>query len=155
MSEPAGGVSGGFMYMVADEDRRPVEELYALFRRTPESSRGHLLMTGLRRPDDALYAKPFRLTGVDFRLVPDGGGGTTEAVDSDGLTMAFEQEFDGAPLLVYGLVADHVTAVEVLISGKPRPARLENNAYAALVDAEVDDFEGVVLHRADGTSVRV
>ena len=155
MSEPEGGVSGAFAYIVADEERCPVEKLYAAFRRPADSPAGHRLMEGLRRPDDALYAKPFRSNGVSYRLTPDGGGGTTEAVDLDGWTLSFEQEADGEPLLVYGLVADHVTAVDILIGEEPHRARLENNAYALLVPADMDDIQGAVLHRAGGTSVRV
>jgi hypothetical protein len=155
MSEPEGGVSGAFAYIVADEERCPVEKLYAAFRRPAESPAGHRLMERLRRHDDALYAKPFRSHGVSYRLEPDGGGGTTEAVDLDGWTLSFEQEAEGKPLLVYGLAADHVAAVEVLVGGESHPARLQNNAYAVLVDASADDLEGAVLYRANGSSVRV
>jgi hypothetical protein len=112
-------------------------------------------MAALRRPGDGLYAKPFRQYGVDYRLLPDGGGGITESITADGLIVSFEQEASGEPLLVYGFVAEHVVGVDVIVAGRTVPARLENNAYAALVEAEPDDLETVVLYRADGTSVRI
>jgi hypothetical protein len=155
MSEPEGGVSGGFAFVQDDTHRNDPRKLYSLFRGEPEAPSGHLAMAALRRPGDGLYAKPFRQYGVDCRLLPDGGGGITESITADGLIVSFEQEASGEPLLVYGFVAEHVVGVDVIVAGRTVPARLENNAYAALVEAEPDDLETVVLYRADGTSVRI
>jgi hypothetical protein len=155
MSEPEGGVTGGFAFFVDDAHRNDPRTLYSLFRGEPESPFGHLAMAALRRTGDGLYARPFGRYGIDYRLLPDGGGGTTEAVDGDGLIVSFEQEATGEPLLVYGFVADHVVAVDVVVAGRAVAARLENNAYAVFVDADPDDLETVVVQRADGTSVRI
>jgi hypothetical protein len=154
MSGREGGVSGGFVFAVDEAHRNDPRELYSLFRGEPQAPSGHLAMAALRRPGDGLYAKPFRGYGVDYRLLPDGGGGITESIDADGLIVSFEQEATGEPLLVYGFVADHVFALDVVVAGRTVAARLENNAYAVLVEAEPDELETVVLHRADGTSVR-
>jgi hypothetical protein len=155
MSEPEGGVSGGFVFVESDAHRNDPLELYSLFRGEPDLPQGrYLAMSGVRRPGDVLSAKPFRKHGVDYRLLPDGGG-ITESIGVDGVIISFEQEVAGEPLLVYGFVADHIVAVDIRAAGKTSGARLENNAYAALAEAEPDELEGLVFRRSDGTTYAV
>ena len=155
MNEPEDGFSAGLAYIVSEADRGRPEELYALFRQPTDESGWHIAMSGVRRPDEAITARRESWGGVAVRLRPSEAGMTTEAVDKDGLVLCFDQNARDAPQLVYGLVADHVTAVDVEWLGRSRPARVENNAFAALVDAQFDDAISIVLTRADGTSVRI
>lgn len=153
--EPRGGWSGGFMYMVAEEDRGDPKTLYSLFASPPDRGKYHTALRDVRRPGDAIVAKPFGDHGVAVAFLPDGGGQTTEAVCEDGLVVCYEQEADGAPLLVWGLVADHVRRVEVVAPDGTLRARLADNAFAAFVQADQEDAVSVVIHRADGTKGRV
>jgi hypothetical protein len=115
-------------------------------------------MRGLRTPDDELYAQPHGERGVEYHLHPFGSAGVQGYVDSDGLIVSYEWNVDRS-FLVFGFVADHVEAVEVVVDGRPLPARLENNAYAVLTEAEPDESRDVpfqvVLHRLDGTTVQI
>ena len=53
---------------------------------------------------------------------------------------------------LYGFAADDVVAVDVVISGKPQPAALLKNAYAAdLGTANLSDATALLVHHADGT----
>jgi hypothetical protein len=157
MTEPEVGFSGALHAFGGDAARGIPLELYALFRRPPDPQHGHLAMRGLRTPDDALYAKPSG-QGVEYQRWPFGSGGLKRFVDADGLIVAFEWDVDRS-FLVFGLVADHVQSVEVVVEGRSSQARLENNAYALLTEAEPDESQNVpfsvVLHRQDGTTARI
>jgi hypothetical protein len=176
------------------EERRPVTELYGVFRRPrndgdrsagdvaaregalyfalPEPSRppsiseedwhsarlgnvveaeGRLLLAGIGAEGDMLYAAPTDNDCIALALLPGGSGGCA-APGPDGLELGWHQDETGG-LTVFGLVADAVQGVEVVVAGTTHQARMGENAFGLHLERTHEaDMERVVLHRRDGTT---
>ena len=112
---------------------------------------GRLLLQGLCAEEDMVYAAPTTKDHVCHMLLPNGGGGCG-ASGPDGLGLHWVyQPF--RPLVVYGLVGDEITSVDVVIAGQTYAARMGENAFGIRVEgAKPSELDTVVLHRRDGTA---
>lgn len=111
---------------------------------------GRLVLSGLGGDQDALFAAPTRTDYVAYTVLPNGGGGTA-AAGPDGLILAGATS--KAAVLVYGLVGDSVVAVDLVVDGETRRARMGENAFGLRIGGTTqDEFEAVLLRRADGTT---
>jgi hypothetical protein len=187
--------TGSFLFAAGDGARRPVTELYAVFRRPrtaadresgelaqtwgalergpdehaddlfpPElpnhrreehslgeviEDEGRLLLAGLGGEQDKLYAAPTTKDAIAYAVLPNGGGGCS-VPGPDGLVLSYV--WSSESLVLYGLVADGVVAVEAIVDGEARPAVMGENGFgvrmAAVPQSNVDR---IVLHRQDGT----
>jgi len=55
--------------------------------------------------------------------------------------------------VVQGLVADPIAAVDVVVNGQARPARMGENGFGVRIeDASATALERLILHRGDGTT---
>jgi hypothetical protein len=71
-------------------------------------------------------------------------------VPAEGITLA-ASDVDG--WVIYGFAADDVTGVDVVVGGKPLPAQLLQNAYAAdLGAATLSDATELLVHHSDGST---
>jgi hypothetical protein len=101
------------------------------------------------RPYD-LVAMTTEHGGVALSLEPKGSA-TCARPTSDGLV--FATQLDPRDAIVFGLVGDDVTAVDLVIDGEARQARLGENGFALEIQTPVGKtFEKVVLHHADGST---
>jgi hypothetical protein len=160
--------------------KRPVRELYGVFRRprtdadrsagelasrwgaldfgpTVEhlgnvvESEGRLLLAGLGGEEDMLYAAPTDNDCIAHALLPNGGGGCA-APGPDGLHLGWDQT-EARDLVVFGLVADPIESVDVVIGGKTHAAHMGENAFGLRLEQTHEaDLERVVLHRRDGST---
>lgn len=111
---------------------------------------GRLLLRGLGGEADMLYAAPTDNDCIAHALLPNGGGGCA-APGPDGLHMGWNQSETG-DLVVFGLVADAIEQVDVVVGGVTHEARRGENAFGLRLErTHEDDLERVVLHRRDGT----
>jgi len=195
-SADEGGSASVHLYAYSDVERRPVKELYGVFRRPrndadrnagaldarwgaldlgpeveerspppgaePEAWRdalpgavlhdeGRLLLTGLGGEEDMLYAAPTQNDHVAYALLPNGGGGCG-APGPDGLVLGWTQTELGS-LVVHGLVADPIEAVDVVVGGVTHEARMGENAFGVRLERTHDAaLERVVLRRRDGST---
>jgi hypothetical protein len=118
---------------------------------TVVESDGRLLLSGLGGEADMLYAAPTDNNCIAHALLPNGGGGCS-APGPDGLEMGWHQAESGA-LTVFGLVADAIEAVDVVVAGTTHEARMGENAFGLRLERTHEaDLERVVLHRRDGTT---
>lgn len=184
--EPApeqGVASVGSVAFARAGDERPAHELYSVFsrprndadrratsvaadsgffERDERSSRhfgdlseknGRLLLDGLGGDKDMLYAAPTTKGEVCFGLLPNGGRGCGSP-GPDGIHLSWS--FAQGSLVVYGLVADAVASVEIVLDGSAHPARTGQNAFALRVDeTDPDALDAAVFRRRDGTIERV
>jgi hypothetical protein len=80
-----------------------------------------------------------------------GAAGTMcfETIPPEGITVG-ASDIDGWTL--YGFAADDVDSVEVVLGGKPQPATMLANGYAAdLGQADLSDASVLIVHHSDGT----
>jgi hypothetical protein len=70
-------------------------------------------------------------------------------VGPDGLVVSFT--YAPETLVIYGLVADSIVAVDVVINGQIRSARMSENGFGLRVESRPAGLEGLFLHRRDGT----
>jgi hypothetical protein len=191
-----GGSTSVHLYAYSDVERRPVRELYGVFRRPrndadrsagelaarwgaldfgpeaegrspppgvpPETWRdalpgavlrdeGRLLLAGLGGEEDMLYAAPTQNHHVAYALLPNGVGGCG-APGPDGLELGWTQTELGS-LVVHGLVADPIEAVDVVVGGVTHEARMGENAFGVRLERTPDAaLERVVLRRRDGST---
>jgi hypothetical protein len=81
----------------------------------------------------------------------EGAAGTVcvESIPPEGITVG-ASDIDGWTL--YGFAADDVVAVDVVLGGKPQPATMLENGYAAdLGSADLSDAAVLIVHHANGT----
>jgi hypothetical protein len=187
--------SGSFLFAAGDGARRPVTELYAVFRRPrtaadqesgelaqtwgaleggpaehaddlfppelPDRRReehslgeviedeGRLLLAGLGGEQDKLYAAPTTKDAIAYAVLPNGGGGCS-VPGPDGLVLGYV--WSSESLVLYGLVADGVVAVDVIVDGEARPAVMGENGFGVRMEAvPQSNVDRIVLHRQDGT----
>ena len=79
-----------------------------------------------------------------------GAAGTMcfETIPPEGITVG-ASDIDGWTL--YGFAADDVVSVEVVLGGKPQPATMLKNGYAAdLGLADLSEASVLIVHHADG-----
>jgi hypothetical protein len=174
-TEENGGTSYSLLRIEHDEERRPAGELYGVFsrERTPaderaqsqverfgspgnpsENSKGpdlgiarpettRLLLDGIEGPTTGLAAALTTSGAVCFSLLPNGGGSCSVPGD-DGFELAASE---GRDLVVFGLVSDAVTAVDVVGGGERRRAQLGTNGFAIVLDGTFEELDAVVIHR--------
>jgi hypothetical protein len=71
-------------------------------------------------------------------------------IPAEGITLA-AADVDG--WVIYGFAADDVTGVDVVVGGKPLPAQLLRNAYAADLGAgSLNDATELLVHHSDGST---
>jgi hypothetical protein len=174
---------GTFYALLAESERRPVTELYGVFRRSRnEADRlagelaarcgamdfgpgfssheelgevreqdGRLLLAGLGGDEDLLYAAPTTTGYVAYALLANAGGGCGPP-GPDGLVLGWTQT-DQGDLVVHGLVADPIEAVDIVVAGMTHPAWMGENAFGLRLErTHESDLERVVLHRRDGST---
>jgi hypothetical protein len=163
----------GFMSAAGEEDPRPVVELFGVFDRPgteaeiamadqakhfadPEGNCGEvirkktrILLTDVGATGRDLVAAPTSKGFVAYGVVPDGGGGCGRPMKG-GLMIGGDISPDSA--LHYGLVADDVEWLEVVVEGVSHKARMGRNGFAVMVEGNPDKIPRVVLHRHDGTT---
>jgi hypothetical protein len=100
-------------------------------------------------------AAQFLDAGERLRDVGDGEVGKREAVAGpDGLHL--NASFTRRSLVVYGLVGDEITSVDVLVGGESHSAHMGENAFGRrFVETSPGELEAIVLHRRDGTESRI
>ena len=161
---------------------RPPRELYAVFRRPPRSSdleaqqraRDDALLDTVGAPDalgasiggplyeDArlvlgsgsrgIYALPTTRGAVCVGAFPDGGAGCGTP-GPHGLSVEYD---DSLGLRLYGLVADDVRGVDVVVGGVTRQAELGENGYRLkLADAGWGQLHALRLHLRNGATERI
>lgn len=112
---------------------------------------GRILLQGLGGNEDMLYAAPTTNDHICHTLLPNGGGGGG-APGQDGLVLASSYTPSRA-LVVYGLVGDEITSIDVVIAGQTYAARMGENAFGVRVEgAKPRELGNVILHRRDGTT---
>jgi hypothetical protein len=71
-------------------------------------------------------------------------------IPAEGITLS-ASDVDG--WVIYGFAADDVTGVDVVVGGKPVPAQLLRNAYAADLGAgSLNDATELLVHHSDGST---
>lgn len=114
------------------------------------TEQGRLLLRGLGGEEDMIYAAPTANDHICVELLPNGGGGCGSP-GPDGLDLYWTYT-PRESLVVYGLVSDEITSVDVLIAGETYVARMGENAFGVRVGgAQARGPDTVVLHRRDGT----
>jgi hypothetical protein len=93
---------------------------------------GRLLLQGLGTEEGMVYAAPTTNDHVCHTLLPNGGGGCG-APGPDGLDLHWVYQ-PSRPLVVYGLVGDEITSVDVVIAGQTYAARMGENAFGIRVE---------------------
>jgi hypothetical protein len=112
---------------------------------------GRLILAGLGGDEDMLYAAPTQNDHVAYALLPNGGGGCG-APGPDGLELGWTQT-DLGSLVVHGLVADVIEAVDVVVGGVTHEARMGENAFGVRLERTHDAaLERLVLRRRDGST---
>ena len=75
------------------------------------------------------------------------------APDPHGLSIDYDDAADGHPFRLYGLVADDVRGVDVVVGGVTRRAELGENGYRLeLADAGWRQVHNLVLHLRSGAT---
>ena len=158
-----------------DEERRPVRELYGVFRRPKNDAdrgaeplaavawsgipwgaeiamdEGRVFLSGLGGDEDMIYAAPLGDDRLVLAVLPNGGGGSARP-GPDGLYM-LTGELETGALVVHGIVADSVEAVDIVVAGATHEAAMGENGFGLrLEDTHEADQEQLVLHRRDGTT---
>jgi hypothetical protein len=163
-----------------DADRRPVKELYRVFRRSQSRSEVEIkpqmavdaACSAHGGPDSAQYGRTITRLGrillsdvgrshdvlvavpttTDLVTVAlSGEGGTCgRPMTGDGLMIAL-QVF-GRVAIVYGMVGDDVASVELVVDGEHQRAQLGENGFAIEIsDAPNKTLEKLVLQHHDGS----
>lgn len=183
------GNSGGMIFLGGDEisgsaQPRRAQDLYAVFRRTPqsvdlrvrqtatvdmfvgnlgddptESVLGEPIYADTRlvsgAPGNGLYAYPTTKDAVCVGHMPNGGGGCGEP-GPHGLTVGYDDPANGGPLVLYGLVGDDVRSIDVVLGGVTRHTELTQNGYILRIpNAAGSSVEHLTLHLRDGTTYAV
>lgn len=157
------------------DDPTPVRELYGVFARPRNEAdvdaeplaaiswsglgpgevalvEGRVLLAGLGGELDLLFAAPFGDDRVAYAVLPNGGGGWGARPGPDGLLMICNQT-ESMDLVLHGMVADTIEAVDLVVAGVEHRARMGENAFGLwLDDTHEADQERLVLHRTNGTT---
>jgi hypothetical protein len=113
----------------------------------PESTR--ILLRGIGEPKYDLVAVGTTRNFVAVSLFPDGSA-SCGAPSFEGIVLSADQEKDNA--IVFGLVADGVESVDLVVDGVSRPARLGENGFAAEIrDPMGKKLDRLVLHERNGS----
>jgi hypothetical protein len=172
--EPIGG-SGGLGFVQTDE-RPELRDLYAAFARPPNGrdlravshardwynepfdlgrdslgrvvpTEARVLLEGLGGEEDIVYAVPTEKGYLCIGLAPNGGS-SCGGPRPGGFDLAYSYDKDS--LVVYGLVGNNVTGVDVLVAARAYAARMGENAYAVrLATTTPEQLRSVVLHYRD------
>jgi hypothetical protein len=127
------------------------EEWRASLPDEPIEEEGRLLLQGLGAEEDMVYAASTTNDHICHALLPSGGV-VCGAPGPDGLDLHWVYQ-PSRPLVVYGLVGDEITSVDVVIAGQTYAARMGENAFGIRVEgAKPSELDIVVLHRRDGTT---
>jgi hypothetical protein len=175
-----GTSSSTTMWAIEDRvERQPLKDLYAVFRRVPTSRETAITERVAANwpcagPEDSktneplpeltrillrdvgprgydLVAQPTENDDVAMGLFPGGSAGCSRPADEDGLMLASEVDQKG-DAIVYGMVGDSITAVEVVVDGVPEGVRLGENGFAhEIPDAVGQTVDRVRLYHADGS----
>jgi hypothetical protein len=163
-----------------DAERRPVEKLYGVFRRSqsrrevemrpqmavdascsapgsPDSAQSGRTITRLGRILLSDVGRSHDVlvavpTTTDLVTVAlSGGGGTCgRPMAKDGLMIALQMF--GRVAIVYGMVGDDVASVDLVVDGKAQRAELGENGFAIEIpDAPDKTLEELVLEHHDGS----
>jgi hypothetical protein len=112
---------------------------------------GRVLLAGLEGDQDAMFAAPLGDDRLVVAVLPNGGGGSGRP-GPDGLFM-LTSRLETGDLVVRGIVADWVEAVEVVAAGATHEAVVGENAFGLRLEGTDEaDQERVILHRRDGTT---
>jgi hypothetical protein len=163
----------------------PPHELYAVFRRAPGSSDvevrerarddAFLGSIGDRSPGGAILGRPiYNDTRLVFGGITEGvyalpttnsavclsafpkGGGVCGLPGPHGLSVGYDDAFDGLPFRLYGVVGDEVRGVDVVLGGVTRQAELGENGFRfELADAGWGQLHNLVLHLRGGATETV
>ena len=102
-----------------------------------------------------VYALPTTKGAVCVGAFPNGGGGCA-TLGPHGLSVDYDDAADGLPFRLYGLVADEVRRVDVVLDGVTRQANLGENGYGLeLADARWQQLHNLVLHLRSGATETV
>jgi hypothetical protein len=176
------GSSSSLAWYVGDDaerDRTAVRKLYAVFRRaqtpreaeialrvatdciSPEGESDEIgepihgltriLLRGIgpRRYD--LVAQPTTRDTVSVRLFPDGSGSCGAEAMDDGLTVSSEVDETGFAI-VYGMLGNGVTGVDLVIDDASQQVQLGENGFAhEIPDALGKTLHKMILRHADGS----
>ncbi len=169
---PDGESSGTMSFIFVGPDPGPVDELYGIFRRPSNDADlkardlawrtggletglgdivvdgGRLAFSGLGGATDMLYVAPTTNDRIVHAVLPNGGGGAGTP-GPDGLVLSVNLIPPGA--VVMGLVGDTIVAVDIVVDGERREARMGENSFGLRI--EDGALEGLVLHREDGTNM--
>jgi hypothetical protein len=166
----------GLLRIEHDEVRRPASELYRVFsrERTPDDRRAEAEMEqfgppsqpseGWKGPDLGIVQRETtrlllddidsEATGLAAALTTSGavcysllpqGGGSCSLPAGNGFDLAAQSQ--GRRLVLFGLVGDSVTAVDVVVGGETRRARLGANGFSLVTEGTFAEVHSVVLHR--------
>ena len=113
---------------------------------------GRLVLAGLGGAEDMLYAAPTTTEAIAHAVLPNGGGGCSRP-GPDGLILATVNRRES--LVVLGLIADAIVAVDVVVNGEGRRARMGENAFGVRIEDAARPLEKLVLHRGDGATNEV
>jgi hypothetical protein len=174
-----GGTSSVFVLGTRSQ-RVPVRQIYSVFRRAqrtteaslaaqdvacgtgsdeeeegpgmgePQAKTARILLRDIGNRGYELVALATTHDAVSLSLVPDGSGICGQPT-ADGL--AFAAELEKRDAIVFGLVGDGVTAVDLVIDGVSQRAKLGENGFALEIpNAAGKTLDKIVLHDAHGST---
>jgi hypothetical protein len=161
-------VSGGFADLAAhvsaiNHERRASDALptaaQQALARIPKAELPADAIQNARRVFDGAVIGPVFVVPANhgFALVSNGGISLVPGTLGDANPAAgmVEQRSSDDPVVVFGVAADNVVRVDVVIAGKTSQAKLIGNGYEWVADTPVtiDDIR-LLLHLSDGSVVR-
>ena len=183
--------SGGIVFLGGDAEdrRRPIRELYAVFRRparpgdlyAQEHARGdqhgflgeeadippHMrsvfeqqigaplydetrLIVGTT--ERGIYALPTTADAICLGAFPNGGGGCGQP-GPHGVQVEWDEASADSPFVLYGIIGDDVSSVEVVVDGSRREAELGENGYRIVFeDGDRQQLQEVILRLRGGAT---
>jgi hypothetical protein len=173
-------VSGTGFIIFGDDGSPPpaIEEVYAAFTRAPtprdkqasamaerwflfddlhasigrvRAGEGRVLLDGLGGDEDILFAAPTSEAGnICFGLLPNGGG-SCGIPGPGGLDLAWSHADEY--LIVYGLIGNDITSVDIVLRDRAYSARIGKNAFALrLPHRDPAELRGIVIRDRHGES---
>ena len=116
-----------------------------------EPKAGRILLRGIGSQHLDLVGVGTTLNYVALSLVPDGSSAGCVRPTVEGLT--FAAEVDEHDAIVFGLVSDGITAIDLVVDGKAQPARVGENGFAGVIRRPIGKtLDKVVLHHSDGST---
>jgi len=127
---------------------RDAERTFDLGKAEPDGVR--ILLEHAGAPDFELVAIPTTKNFVGVTLFRDGSA-SCAAPTIDGLTIATLEDKNQA--IVFGLVADGIVSLDLVVDGVAHRAELGENGFAEKIsDPAGKTLEKIVLHHEDGSS---